>query len=269
MAPPLSPLRLELMRRMQAGAAAGQVFTWSDFADLGPHEIVERHLLRLAAAGETAYEASRKSGDWEPFFADFRVMRVARGIYYSPVRNRMTKRPTVPMAENVVAAVVSRLGGRWLVPPEAAAHELGITNLVPARLVVETDLRLQPISLGNRTIEFQTRSARRLHWAGRAGGVVVQALAWAKDLLTGSGDEEERIRIRRCVSRHLSSEKGAEAVAELQACVALVEDWMRDQIDLAMEEAGLDPVFIPSWQTEATGDGEGPDPDETPSGPRP
>ena len=130
MAPPLSPLRLELMRRMQAGAAAGQVFTWSDFADLGPHEIVERHLLRLAAVGETAYEASRKSGDWEPFFADFRVMRVARGIYYSPVRNRMTKRPTVPMAENVVAAVVSRLGGRWLVPPEAAAHELGITNLV-------------------------------------------------------------------------------------------------------------------------------------------
>ena len=74
---------------------------------------------------------------------------------------------------------------------------------------------------------------------------------------------------RRCVSRHLSSEKGPEAVAELQACVALVEDWMRDQIDLAMEEAGLDPVFIPSWQTEATGDGEGPDPDETPSGPRP
>ncbi|GJD87851.1 hypothetical protein BHAOGJBA_1356 [Methylobacterium hispanicum] len=269
MAPPLSPLRLELMRRMQAGAAAGQVFTWSDFADLGPHEIVERHLLRLAASSEGVYVTSRASGDWDAFFAEFRVLRVARGVYYSPSRNRMTKRPTVPMAEHVVAAVVSRLGGRWLVPPEAAAHELGITNLVPARLVVETDLRLQPISLGNRTIEFQTRSARRLHWAGRAGGVVVQALAWAKDLLTMSGDEQERARIRRCVSRHLASEKGPEARIELQACVALVEDWMRGQIDLAMEEAGLDPVFAPSWHSGPAGDGEGPDPDEPQSGMRP
>lgn len=269
MAPPLSPLRLELMRRMKAGAAEGRVFTWSDFADLGPHEIVERHLLRLAASSEIAFEESRQTGDWSPFFAEFRVLRVARGVYYSPAMNRMTKRPTVPMVEHVVAAVVSRSGGRWLVPPAAAAHELGITNLVPARLVIETDLRLQPISLGNRTIEFQTRSARRLHWAGRAGGIVLQALAWAKDLLTVSGDEEERARIRRCVSGYLSSKHGPEAVAELQACVALVEDWMRDQIDLAMEEAGLDPVFAPSWHNAPAGEGEGPDPVDTPSRPRP
>ncbi|MDE4913976.1 DUF6088 family protein [Methylobacterium sp. 092160098-2] len=269
MARPQTEIRGAILERVAGGRPSGKVWTWSDFADLGSHENVERVLQRMAASHEAIYESCRSTGDWAPFFVEARVIRVARGLYFGPDRNRMTRRPTVPSTDAVIAAVVGRSGGRWLQPPEAAAHALGITNLVPARLVVETDARIQPVRFGNRTIEFQTRSAKRLHWAGRPGSLLLQGLSWSRDLLHGAGDEAERIRIRRCVSRYLAGENGPAAVQELRSAIELVDDWMRDEIDLAMEEAGLDPIFAPSWQSDAAGDGDRPDPDDVPSGPRP
>lgn len=269
MARPQSEIRSAILERVRAGRTEGKVWTWSDFADLGSHDNVERVLQRMAGAAEEIYASCKEAGDWAPFFAETRVLRIARGLYFGPDRNRMTKRPTVPVTDDVIAAVVARAGGRWLVPPEAAAHALGITNLVPARLVVETDARIQPVQLGNRTIEFQTRSAKRLHWAGRPGALVLQALSWSRELLAGAADVEERVRIRRCVSRYLASEKGGPAIDALRSGIELVDGWMRDEIDDAMREAGLDPVFASAWQTATTGDGSEPDPDDTPSGPTP
>lgn len=269
MARPQSEIRNAILERVRAGLSEGKIWTWADFADLGSHDNVERVLQRMAASADELHAACRTSGDWGPFFAETRVMRIARGLYFGPDRNRMTKRPTVPVTDDVIAAVVARAGGRWLVPPEAAANALGITNLVPARLVVETDARIQPVQLGNRTIEFQTRSAKRLHWAGRPGALVLQGLSWSRELLAGAGDAEERVRIRRCVSRYLGSEKGGAAVDELRSGIELVDGWMRDEIDDAMREAGLDPVFASTWHNAATGDGSEPDPEDIPSGPRP
>lgn len=269
MARPQTEIRGAILERVRAGRQDGKVWTWSDFADLGSHENVERVLQRLATAAEEVYASCREAGDWTAFFSEPRVIRIARGLYFGPDRNRMTRRPTVPSTDGVIAAVVARAGGRWLVPPEAAAHALGITNLVPARLVVETDARIQPVQFGNRTIEFQTRSAKRLHWAGRPGSLLLQGLSWSRDLLHGAADEEERVRIRRCVSRYLAGENGPTAIQALRSAIELVDDWMRDEIDLAMQEAGLDPVFAPSWQNDSTGDGDQPDAEDIPSGPRP
>ena len=269
MARPQSEIRNAILERVRDAMPDGKVWTWADFADLGSHDNVERVLQRMAGPAEELYASCKATGDWAPFFAETRVMRIARGLYFGPDRNRMTRRPTVPVTDNVIAAVVARAGGRWLVPPEAAAHALGITNLVPARLVVETDARIQPVQFGNRTIEFQTRSAKRLHWAGRPGALVLQGLSWSRDLLAGAADQEERVRIRRCVSRYLASEKGEAAIEALRSGIELVDGWMRDEIDDAMREAGLDPVFASSWQNAPTGDGTSPDPEDTPSGPRP
>jgi len=49
----------------------------------------------------------------------------------------------------------------------AAANDLGLTDAVPAHIVVHTDARLKPFELGNLVIDFRKAAPSKLYWAGR------------------------------------------------------------------------------------------------------
>lgn len=74
-----------------------------------------------------------------------------------------------------------------------AANDLGLTDAVPAHIVVHTDARLKHFELGNLVIDFRKTAPSKLYWAGWPAMRVVQALHWLQDVLPQDG---ERIRAR-------------------------------------------------------------------------
>jgi hypothetical protein len=163
------------VRERMAGKAPEGVWTPPDFLDLAPREAVDKALQRLAAAGD--------------------IRRIDRGVYDMPKLNALTGKSTVPDYRKVIDAVARRDHLRILVDPLTAAYQLGWTTAVPARAVVHTDRRLKPVKLGNLTIEFRVASPTRLYWAGRPAMLLIQALHWIRDMLSGEqATIEARIR---------------------------------------------------------------------------
>jgi hypothetical protein len=83
----------------------------------------------------------------------------------------------------IIDAIARRDQIRILVDGLTAANQLGLTDAVPAHVVVHTDARIRPIKLGKLTISFKPTAPSRLYWAGRPSMRIVQALHWLRDLL--------------------------------------------------------------------------------------
>lgn len=60
---------------------------------------------------------------------------------------------------------------------------MGLTNAVPAKVIVHTDARLRSIKLDQLVIDFKLTAPSRLCWAGRPAMRIVQALHWLHDIL--------------------------------------------------------------------------------------
>jgi hypothetical protein len=156
----MSDLKDQILSRISAGARSS-VWTVNDFLDLGNYDAVRKALQRLASACD--------------------IRRIDDGLYDKPQFNRLTKKDDPPNPRQVIDAVARRNQIRVLVDGMTAANDLGLTNAVPARIVVHTDARLRPIKLGNMTISFKPTAASRLYWAGRPAMRLIQALHWLKD----------------------------------------------------------------------------------------
>ena len=139
------------------------VWSSSDFLDLGSREAVDKTLQRLVSSGE--------------------LRRIHRGLYDKPTISSLTKKTTVPNYREVINAISQRTQSRMLIDGIMAANDLGLTDAVPARVVVYTDARLCPMHLNNNIIEFKKTSPKKLYWAGRPAMRVVQAIYWLKDML--------------------------------------------------------------------------------------
>lgn len=137
------------------------VWTAADFLDLGNRDAVDKALQRLVASDE--------------------IRRIDRGLYDRPGYNRLTKKNNPPVPRRVIDAIVRRDQIRILVDGMTAANDLGLTNAVPAKIVVHTDARLRPIKLGNMSITFKPTAPSKLFWAGRPAMRLVQALHWLRD----------------------------------------------------------------------------------------
>jgi hypothetical protein len=122
----------------------------NDFLDLGSYEAVRKTLQRLAS--------------------DKAIQRIDDGLYYRPRSYRLTGQANPPDPRQVIDAVARRSLVRVLVDGMTAANDLGLTDAVPAKIVVHTDARLRPIHLGNLTISFKPTAASKLFWAGRPAG---------------------------------------------------------------------------------------------------
>lgn len=90
----------------------------------------------------------------------------------------------------MIETVARRDQIRVLVDGMTAANDLGLTNAVPAKIVVHTDAWLKPIRLGNLDVVFKPAAASKLYWAGRPAMRIVQALHWLR-AATGDGDEAQ------------------------------------------------------------------------------
>lgn len=156
----MSDLKTLILSRIANGPAKN-VWTVNDFLDLGSYDAVRKALQRLASSGD--------------------IRRIDDGLYDRPQHNPLTKQTNPPDPGQVIDAVARRNQIRVLVDGMTAANDLGLTNAVPARIVVHTDARLKPIKLGNLTITFKPTAASKLYWAGRPAMRLVQALHWLRD----------------------------------------------------------------------------------------
>ena len=195
-------IKTAIARRMAKQAPFG-VWTPADFIDLGARAAVDQALHRLVRAGD--------------------IRRITRGLYDKPGLNSLTAKPTNPDPRAVVDALARRDKYRMIVDGITAANDLGLSDAVPARIVVHTDARLKPLGLGNLRIVFRLTAPSKLYWAGRPAMRVVQALHWLKDRLAADRSHVQK----RLAAIFADPTHGPAILADLREGFAALPDWMR------------------------------------------
>ena len=210
-------LRQQIEARIREKASPA-VWTANDFLDLGSRDAVDKALQRLTKTQQ--------------------IRRIDRGLYDMPSLNRLTGRKTVPDYKAVIEAVARRDQARILIDGITAANELGLTDAVPAQVVVHTDARLKPIKLGNLVIRFKLTAPSRLYWAGRPAMRIVQALHWLHDMLP-----ENRDSIVRRLAKILGGEDSKSIRDDLEKGLHALPSWMQDLVRdlLARDKQAIPP----------------------------
>jgi hypothetical protein len=192
-----------ILDRIRADAPR-KVWTPTDFVDLASRDAVDKTLQRLTNAEN--------------------LRRIDRGLYDQPGFNKLTQKPNPPDPRSVIDAVGRRDQNRMLVDGMTAANDLGLTDAVPAKIVVHTDARKQPIKLGNVTITFRPTAASKLFWAGRPAMRVIQALHWLRDLLVREGESD---RVKRKLAKLFDDPSaGPPLKADITAGMTALPTWM-------------------------------------------
>jgi hypothetical protein len=202
---PALDLKAQILDRMRARTPFS-VWTPVDFLDLGGRAGVDKAIQRLSQSHD--------------------IRRIDRGLYDVPTVNRLTGKATSPDYTAIIEAVARRDQARILVNGITAANQLGLTDAVPAHVVVRTDARVRPIKLGDLTITFKLTAPSRLYWAGRPAMHVVQAIHWLRDLLP---TDQTRIlkRLRSIIS---DSAHGTAIRQDLAAGIHRLPTWMQDLV---------------------------------------
>jgi len=194
-------LKSQIVHRV-ASQQSGYVWTPADFLDLGPRDAIDKALQRLVAAGD--------------------LRRVERGLYDQPRHNALSGKTAAPDYRSVIDAVSRRDQVRVLVDGMTAANAWGLTDAVPAQVVVHTDGRLRPIELGNLTIQFRLTAASKLYWAGRPAMQIVQALHWLRDMLS-----EQHAVVCARLKRVLASDASGVIREDLRQGLPTLPAWMQ------------------------------------------
>lgn len=208
-----SDLKTAILARIGSGAQRG-VWMPRDFLDLGARDAVDKTLQRLMRAGN--------------------LRRVDRGLYDKPSLNSLTQKSSPPDPRHVIDAIARRDQIRVLIDGMTAANDLGLTNAVPAKVVVHTDARLKSISLGQMEIIFKPTAASKLYWAGRPAMRIVQALYWLRDTM-GQGDEDE-ILIRRLNAILHDPDDGRTLREDLSEGLPTLPTWMQNLLRPMLKE---------------------------------
>jgi hypothetical protein len=202
-----SELKTHVLQQILS-APQNEVWTASDFGELGSRSAIDKALQRLVATRD--------------------LRRIDRGLYDRPTKNELTGKPTVPDYRAVLRAVARRDKVRLLVDGMTAANDLGLTTAVPARIEVLVDARLKPIQIGNQVIHFKTAAPSRLFWAGRPAMRVIQALYWMQDIL--SRKEEWGKAMQKLQQIVADKEHGGAIRGDLQKGFSAVPIWMQPLI---------------------------------------
>ncbi len=177
----------------------GAVFAPKDFLDLGGRAIVDQTLSRLCRRGT--------------------IRRLGRGLYdYPRISSRLG--PLSHDLDDVARAVARQTDSRLQVSGARAANALGLTTQVPAKSVYLTDGPSRRIEVGNQVVRLRHTSRKNLAGAGKASGLVFQALRY---LGRDSVDQGIVERLRRILSPR--DKLG------LQRDSIYAPDWIRSTID--------------------------------------
>ena len=189
-----APRAQSILRRI-AAKGKGWAFTPNDFADLGDPRAVGMALTRLVRDG--------------------RIRRLDRGLYDQPHPHPLLGQAGAG-TDAIVGAIARKKNLRVLPSTAVAANQLGLTTQVPAKLVYHTDGAPSELRLGKLHIVFRRNSGRMLGLAGRASGLVAQAL---RDFGKGAVTD----RHVRALRDRLSSDQKKQLLADIDRVPA----WMR------------------------------------------
>lgn len=143
-----------ILRRI-ASKGAGWAFTPHDFTDIGDPRSVGMVLTRLVRDGK--------------------IRRVAHGLYDKPHPHPLLGQAGAG-PDAVVDAIARKKNLRLLPSSAMAANILGLSTQVPAQLIYHSDGAPADVRLGNLHLVFRRNTGRMLSLAGRASGLVAQAL---------------------------------------------------------------------------------------------
>ncbi|CAM4022786.1 Transcriptional regulator, AbiEi antitoxin, Type IV TA system [Bordetella tumbae] len=146
----------ETILRQARALPEGGVLSPKEFLHLGSRAAVDQAFSRLCRAGK--------------------LLRVARGLYSSPVSSRFGSR--APSPEKVVQALAEHSGEIVMPHGASAANALGLTQQVPIREVYLTSGRSITLKLGRSEIQVKRAPRWMLALGSRPAGAAVRALAW-------------------------------------------------------------------------------------------
>lgn len=160
----------------------GWCFTPSHFADLGSSDAVRQALSRLAKKDV--------------------IRRLAFGLYEYQ-REHKTLGTLPPRVENIIKAVTEKDKIKYQPSGAYAANLLGLSEQVPAKIVLLTDGPSKTIVVGNIKIIFKKTTPKNMMSAGTIAGLIIQALKYLgkehvsikalKNLKKKLSDEDRRI----------------------------------------------------------------------------
>jgi hypothetical protein len=150
------------------GSGRGRVFPPSHFLDLGGRSAVGVALHRLVKAGK--------------------IRRIRRGLYDLPRSNPIIGQ-TAPDIMATVRALMDGSHAQWQFTGAYAANALGLSDQVPAKVIILTDGVPRRVALGKLMLVFRRAAPRNLLGAGHRVGLVIQALRYLK----GSPDMAKHI----------------------------------------------------------------------------
>lgn len=140
--------------RLVQQSIPGTVLTPDAFALLGSRAAIDKALQRLVARGE--------------------LRRLSRGLYDKPRQDELlgTLWPSVD-------AVVKALAGKDMLRTQPAgvyaSNMLGLSEQVPAKVVLLTDGISRTVTAGPMQISFKRTTPRQMAAAGRLSGLLIQA----------------------------------------------------------------------------------------------
>lgn len=137
------------------GRGRGSVLVPGDFLDLGSREAVDVALHRLARKGT--------------------IRRLARGVYDFPKEHAVLGL-LAPSADDIAKAIAGRDRTRLQPAGAYAANALGLSELVPAKVVFLTDGPSRAVTVGRTTIHLRRTTPKNMATAGRLSGLLIQAL---------------------------------------------------------------------------------------------
>ena len=149
-------------------SGAGSVFAPNKFLDLGNRSAVGVVLHRLVKAGK--------------------IRRIRRGLYDLPRSNPIIGQ-TAPDIMATVRALMDGSHAQWQFTGAYAANALGLSDQVPAKVIILTDGVPRRVALGKLVLVFRRAAPRNLLGAGQRAGLVIQALRHLK----GSPDMSKHI----------------------------------------------------------------------------
>lgn len=133
----------------------GTVFTPATFAGTGSRAAIDKALQRLVTQG--------------------RLRRLSRGWYDKP-RTDEVLGPLWPSVESVIQALVGKERLRVLPAGLYAANLLGLSEQVPAKIVLLTDGTGRSVRIGPMQLILKRTSPRTMATAERPSSLVIQAL---------------------------------------------------------------------------------------------
>lgn len=133
----------------------GSVFTPSHFTDIGSRDAIATALKRYKRAGV--------------------IRQVSRGLYDVPRRHPQIGELS-PSVDAIVKALQDRDAVRLQPTGAYAANLLGLSEQVPAKIVLLTDGPGRRMQIGGQLIVLKHTTPRTMATAGRKSGLVIQAL---------------------------------------------------------------------------------------------